>query len=120
MARGNYFKHNVLGYKQVLQGPDALSFCEAEAARIAAAASAISGDGYDIDSVPGLNRIHTRVTTLGNWPARMHEIKTHALAKQGNGGGLRGTLLWRWGDWKYLNSGKRVKRGSGGYVKTKF
>lgn len=63
MARGNWFHHSESGYRAVLNGRDARSACEAQAGRLKAAATAISGIDYDINSMAG-TRIHTRVTTV--------------------------------------------------------
>lgn len=46
-----------------MNGPPAIDACEAQAHRLAASAAAQSGIDYDVNSRPGLNRVHTRVTT---------------------------------------------------------
>lgn len=60
----NWFKHSESGYREVMQGADVMQVCEAQAHNIAASASGMSGIDYAIDSVKGLNRIHTRVSTV--------------------------------------------------------
>lgn len=64
MARGSYFKPNYTGYRAVLNGSDAQTACEIRAGSIAASAARQSGISYGIDSMRGLNRIHTRVSTV--------------------------------------------------------
>ena len=59
-----WFHHNERGYHAVLNGQDARSACEAQAGRLKAAATAISGIDYDINSMQGVSRIHTRGTTV--------------------------------------------------------
>lgn len=63
MASGNHFKPSGAGYRQVMLGTDARSACERAAVTLAASASLQSGIEYGIDSMAGLNRIHTRVST---------------------------------------------------------
>lgn len=46
-----------------MQGYDVRMACEAKATTIAVSASAQSGIDYGIDSMQGLTRIHTRVST---------------------------------------------------------
>lgn len=124
MAKNGRFKPSWSGYRQVLQGDDVMQALEGKAAILAGRATAISGHAYTIDSVVGLTRIHTRITTLETWPSRMNEIRTHALASQAQGKyGLGSTLIWRGGSWRDTTIGKRVKRGGGGlrnYRKTHF
>ena len=63
MASGNHFKPSPAGYRQVMLGADARSACERAAVMLAASAALQSGIEYGIDSMAGLNRIHTRVST---------------------------------------------------------
>lgn len=63
MAKGNYFKPSYTGYRAVLNGGDAKIACEFQAGLLTASASSQSGIDYAIDSMQGLNRIHTRVST---------------------------------------------------------
>lgn len=46
-----------------MQGREVRTACEVQAGSIAASAARQSGTDYRIDSVEGLNRIHTRVST---------------------------------------------------------
>ena len=62
MANGR-FKASYTGYRAIMNGPPALEACEAQGHRLAASAAAQSGIDYDVNSVRGINRIHTRVTT---------------------------------------------------------
>lgn len=62
MANGR-FKASYTGYRAIMNGPPAIDACEAQGHRLAASAAAQSGIDYDVNSVRGINRIHTRVTT---------------------------------------------------------
>lgn len=64
MARNGY-RINPSGYREVLRGDDALHACEERASFLAYFARGQSGTSYAIDSVRGVNRIHTRVSTTG-------------------------------------------------------
>ena len=59
----NWYHHSERGYHAVLNGVDARNACEAQAGRLKAAATGISGIDYGINSMSG-TRIHTRVTTV--------------------------------------------------------
>lgn len=73
MARGGHFKPNPLGYRAIMNGTEVMEACEAQGQQMAARASAGTGVTYTVDSRPGLNRIHTRVSgppardVAGNW-----------------------------------------------------
>ena len=62
MARSG-FRPNYAGYRAVLLGNEARYACERAASTIAASAAGQSGIDYGIDSMQGLTRIHTRVST---------------------------------------------------------
>lgn len=79
MARGNYFKPSYTGYRSVLNGPDAKLACESKAVALAASAARQSGIDYAIDSMQGLNRIHTRVSTTSKADF-FKERRYHALS----------------------------------------
>lgn len=79
MARGNYFKPNRAGYRSVLQGGEIRTACEIKAGALAASASRQSGIDYGIDSMQGLNRIHTRVSTTSRADF-FRERSYHALS----------------------------------------
>ena len=65
MARGNYFKPNAMGYRAVMNSRnDVMDVCELRAGSIAASAARQTGIDYLVDSQVGLNRIHTRVSTV--------------------------------------------------------
>lgn len=103
-ARKNRFVPSYTGYREVMNGPDAMAACEKQAASLAGSASAQSGMTYEIDSIRGLNRIHTRVSTDGTIQSYMRERHYGALsialgAAGGNVSGVRG----------YKTVGSRVK-----------
>ena len=79
-ARRNRFKPNYNGYREVMNGPDAMRACEAQAHSLAGSASAQSGMDYTVDSMRGLNRIHTRVSTDGTIQSYMRERHYGALS----------------------------------------
>ncbi len=96
MARGNYFKPNGAGYLAVLNGPDARAACEGEAAVLAVSASYQSGIDYAIDSIRGLTRIHTRVSTSGSADFyRERSYRALAIALGSAGGNVSGTKGYR-------------------------
>lgn len=65
MAKGKY-RVNWWGYRQILNGePQIVTACENLGQQMAASASRQSGLIYTVDTMPGLNRIHTRVSTQG-------------------------------------------------------
>lgn len=103
-ARDNRFVPSYTGYREVMNGPDAMRACEAQAASLAASASMQSGMTYTVDSMRGLNRIHTRVSTEPDIQSYMRERHYGALsialgAAGGNVTGARG----------YKTLGSRVK-----------
>jgi len=63
LASGGHFRANYAGYRAVMLGSEVRTACEVQAGAIAASAARQSGTDYRIDSVDGLNRIHTRVST---------------------------------------------------------
>lgn len=79
-ARRNRFKPNYTGYRAVMNGPDAMAACEKKGYEISASASAQSGMDYVVDSMRGLNRIHTRVSTDGTIQSYMRERVYGALS----------------------------------------
>lgn len=81
MARGNYFKPSVTGYREVMNGHnDVMTACEAKAGAIAASASRQSGLDYVVDVQTGLNRVHARASTDGSAAAYYRERHYHALS----------------------------------------
>lgn len=90
MAR-NHFKRNPKGYREVLLSGDARRACERAAASLAASAASKSGTDYGIDSMEGLKRIHTRVSTQTSEDF-FRERKYHALeiAVSSAGGNVTG------------------------------
>lgn len=67
MARGNYFKPSWHGYRYVMNSHnDVMTACEIRAGAIAGFASGLSGIDYMVDSQVGMNRVHTRVSTVTN------------------------------------------------------
>lgn len=62
MASG--FKASYTGYRAIMNGHEVMTACQMRGESLAASASAQSGIDYDVNSRPGLNRIHTRVTTV--------------------------------------------------------
>lgn len=78
MADG--FRPNVMTYRQIMNGDaQVLTACEMAAGHLAGSAAAQSGTDYLIDSMRGLNRFHTRVSTVGIKDF-MRERNYHALA----------------------------------------
>lgn len=74
------FRPNVVTYRQIMNGDaGVISACEIAAHHISASAAAQSGTDYMVDSMRGLNRIHTRVSTVGI-KDYMRERHYHALA----------------------------------------
>lgn len=63
MARAGHFSPNPIGYREIMNGHEMLSVCQERGEAFAASASRQSGTDYAVDSIRGLNRIHTRVTT---------------------------------------------------------
>lgn len=63
MAKGNYFKPSHTGYRDVMLSGEIRTVCEVKAGSLAASAARQSGIAYGIDSMAGLSRIHTRVST---------------------------------------------------------
>lgn len=65
MARNGYFKPSWHGYRVVMNSSnDVMDACEVKAGAIAASAERQSGIDYMVDSRLGMNRIHTRVSTV--------------------------------------------------------
>lgn len=90
MARKG-FKPNPAGYRAVLLSGDARKACETAAASLSASASSQSGIDYSIDSMAGMNRIHTRVSTQTREDF-FRERRLHALeiAVSSAGGNVTG------------------------------
>lgn len=90
MARKG-FKPNPAGYRAVLLSGDARKACETAAASLSASAASQSGIDYGIDTMEGLNRIHTRVSTQTSEDF-FRERKYHALeiAVSSAGGNVTG------------------------------
>lgn len=63
MAKRGHFEANFMGFREIMNGPAGIDACERAAAELSASATAQSGIDYGIDSMRGLNRIHTRVST---------------------------------------------------------
>lgn len=96
MASGGRFYANVMGYREIMNGPPGIDGCERAARAIAASAAAQSGMTYPIDSMRGINRIHTRVSTDGSVESWFRESHYRALAiavgsMGGNPSGARGS-----------------------------
>lgn len=60
------YRINPRGYREVLLGDDAKAACEERATFLSYFAARQSGTSYRIDSMRGVNRIHTRVSTVGD------------------------------------------------------
>lgn len=90
MASGNRFVHSESGYRQVMNGPEMFGVCDARGQVLAAQASGMSGSDYAVDTRRGINRIHTRVSTVGVG-GYMRERSYGALAIAAGTGSLR----WR-------------------------
>lgn len=80
MQRGGRFIPNPTGYREVMNGPQMLSHCQSVGDSLAASAARQSGTAYVVDSIRGLNRIHTRVSTPPDWKEWHRESHYHALA----------------------------------------
>lgn len=89
------FRPNVVTYRQIMNGDaGVISACEIAAHHISASAAVQSGTDYMVDSMRGLNRIHTRVST-STVKDFFRESHYHALAiacatAGGNVSGTRG------------------------------
>jgi len=69
-----------------MQGPDAQNACNIAAYNLAGAASGISGIDYEVNSMVGITRIHTRVTTVTTsdyWRERHHNALRMACETMG-------------------------------------
>lgn len=96
MASGSYFKPNNAGYLAVLNGAEARTACEVRAGALAASAARQSGTSYAIDSMQGLHRIHTRVSTVGAADYfRERQYRALAIAVGASGGRMRGAKSYR-------------------------
>lgn len=81
MARGNYFKPSVTGYREVMNSRnDVMTACEIKAGAIGESAARQSGLHYVVDVQTGLNRVHARVSTDGSAAAYFRERYYHALS----------------------------------------
>lgn len=80
VRKGGTFVPNPLGYREVMNGQRMLSHCQSVGEQLAASAAVQSGIDYTVDSMRGLNRIHTRVKTPTDWPSYMRERHYGALA----------------------------------------
>ena len=64
VRKGGTFVPNPLGYREVMNGQQMLSHCQSVGDMLAAEAGGWSEhSAYVVDSIRGLNRIHTRVST---------------------------------------------------------
>lgn len=64
MARRKFYP-NVMGYRDVMNSHnEVMDACQRQGMALAGAASAISGIDYMVDSITGINRVHTRVSTV--------------------------------------------------------
>lgn len=94
MAKGK-FVPNRKGYIEIMNSDNEIwDECEWRAARLAAAATRISGIDYFIDTRRGLHRLHTRVSTEGTtdfFRERHHRALAAAVsAAGGHAAGERG------------------------------
>lgn len=64
MARSG-FKPSYTGYRAVMNGQEVMDACQLRGESLAASASRQTGTDYDVNTRPGINRAHTRVTTVG-------------------------------------------------------
>ena len=96
MARGGKFYANYVGYRSIMNGAPGIDACELAADAIRGAATAISGIDYYVDSMRGLNRIHTRVSTVTD-SDRFRERRHNALATAcaSMGGQVKGVKGYR-------------------------
>lgn len=81
MARGRY-RVNRRGYAYVLnEAPDVRQVCELAGYRTMREAQAFGGpsSSYVTDTISGVTRFHTRVSTERTMAALMSERKNHAL-----------------------------------------
>lgn len=70
VRKGGTFVPNPLGYREVMNGQRMLSHCQSVGNMLAAEASGWSANSdFVVDSMQGLNRIHTRVTTARGDPS---------------------------------------------------
>lgn len=84
--RGGTFVPNGLGYREVMNGRATMRELQDRGELVAASAARQSGIDYVVDSQQGLNRIHTRVSTPGDWASYFRERHYRALLIATNGG----------------------------------
>lgn len=92
MASKNWYHHSESGYREVMQSVEIRNACEVQAGSLAASAARQSGIDYTIDSMNGLTRIHTRVSTSGAADFhRERNIRALTIAVGQAGGNMTGT-----------------------------
>lgn len=102
MARKNTFVPSYTGYRSVMNSHnEVMTACEVKGGAIAASASRQSGIDYRVDSVIGLNRVHTRVSTVtsADYFRERHyhalSIATSSMGGQASGARGYGSLMGR-------------------------
>lgn len=113
MASLGRFKPNGAGYRAVMNGNELMGVCEAHAGRLAASASSQSGIDYRIDSRQGLNRIHTRVSTV----TKVDYFRERSLRALAITAGQYGSAVGQKGHRSYHDQVTRIVKRSTGRLK---
>lgn len=113
VRKGGTFVPNGVGYRVIMNGgarSEVMSHCQSVGEKLAASAAVQSGTEYVVDSIRGLNRVHTRVSTPPVWKEWHRERNLGALSLAvGNSTNLNARWLGGRGRNSYRSLASRVK-----------
>lgn len=113
VSKGGTYLPNPVGYRTIMNGGargEVMSHCQSVGENLAASAAVQSGTNYVVDSIRGLNRVHTRVSTPPDWKEWHRERNLGALSLAvGNSTNLNARWLGGRGSHSYRSLASRVK-----------